>query len=428
MTQLIQSPKPTFLFIPDISGFTTFVNSTEISHSQHIIAELLEILIDKNILGLEVSEVEGDAVLFYREGDAPSSAEMLQQVKDMYTAFHLHLKKYENRRICQCGACSTTNNLTLKFVAHFGETAKNQIKAFTKLFGKDVIVAHRLLKNDVAKQEYLLVTDALEVDQQTAEEVADASFDMAEAAYDFGPIRYASLDLQNIRHAMPEPVPDDFGLPGVTTRVMTSEAIINAPLAMVFDVVSDLSFRHHWQEGLSGSDDLNHAVAQQGSTHRCVIKGDATDPFFVSHGFEKKGDTITFSDTNHKDGIGNVFSLQQLDENKTRIRSDLFFKRNPVKQLFFNLVYKKRLLAGSDLSWKNLDAYCGELLAAGEEHSSRIILKSSAPADEVVFGKPAPDSGAASRSHSYTRADLENKRQHSFCGCPVGSVFGKTLQ
>jgi hypothetical protein len=46
------------LFIPDISGFTQFVNQTDIEHSRLIIQELLEILINANQIGLEVSEVE----------------------------------------------------------------------------------------------------------------------------------------------------------------------------------------------------------------------------------------------------------------------------------------------------------------------------------------------------------------------------------
>ena len=49
------------IFIPDISGFTHFVNSVELKHSQHIIGELLETIIDANQMGLSVSEVEGDA-------------------------------------------------------------------------------------------------------------------------------------------------------------------------------------------------------------------------------------------------------------------------------------------------------------------------------------------------------------------------------
>ena len=56
------------VFIPDISGFTNFVTNTEIEHSRHVIQELLELLIDSNPLKLEISEVEGDAILFYKFG------------------------------------------------------------------------------------------------------------------------------------------------------------------------------------------------------------------------------------------------------------------------------------------------------------------------------------------------------------------------
>ena len=64
------------LFIPDISGFTKFVNETEIEHSRIIIEELLENIINSNKIGLYISEVEGDAILFYRFGDSPSIEEI----------------------------------------------------------------------------------------------------------------------------------------------------------------------------------------------------------------------------------------------------------------------------------------------------------------------------------------------------------------
>jgi len=63
-TQTSNATKPALLFVPDISGFTRFVQATEISHSRHIIEELLEKIIEANDLGLEISEVEGDAILF----------------------------------------------------------------------------------------------------------------------------------------------------------------------------------------------------------------------------------------------------------------------------------------------------------------------------------------------------------------------------
>lgn len=153
--------QPGLLFMPDIGGFTKFVSETAPSHSQHIIAELLEKLIDANELGLEVSEVEGDAILFYRFGEAPSAAAFFAQVQRMFVAFHSHLRRYETQRVCRCGACSSANQLTLKIVAHHGTLSQNRVKEQVKLFGADVIAAHRLLKNDIAHHEYALFTRPL---------------------------------------------------------------------------------------------------------------------------------------------------------------------------------------------------------------------------------------------------------------------------
>ena len=80
---------PATLFIPDISGFTQFIDQTEIAHSQRIIAELLELLIDANELDLRVSEIEGDAILFYRFGDAPSLEEVVRQTEKMFITRNL---------------------------------------------------------------------------------------------------------------------------------------------------------------------------------------------------------------------------------------------------------------------------------------------------------------------------------------------------
>lgn len=85
------------LFIPDISGFTRFVSESEINHSRIIIQELLELLINANQIGLEVSEVEGDAILFYKFGEPPQLKELYKQVEKMFCLFHKSLMAYDRR-------------------------------------------------------------------------------------------------------------------------------------------------------------------------------------------------------------------------------------------------------------------------------------------------------------------------------------------
>src|ERR1700710_2220627 len=101
------------LFIPDISGFTRFVNETHIDHSRLIIQALLELLINANDTELEVSEVEGDAILFYKFGKPPDLETLYKQVEKMFCAFHRHLAVYDFYRFCQCEACVSAINLSL---------------------------------------------------------------------------------------------------------------------------------------------------------------------------------------------------------------------------------------------------------------------------------------------------------------------------
>jgi hypothetical protein len=149
------------IFIPDISGFTQFVNGVELKHSQHIIQELLETILDANEMGLNVSEVEGDAILFYILGESPDLNITYKQVEKMFLSFHKQLELYESRRTCHCNACISAIHLSLKIITHYGEFTEYRIKNFLKLIGKDIIIAHQLLKNDIPQHEYWLITNSL---------------------------------------------------------------------------------------------------------------------------------------------------------------------------------------------------------------------------------------------------------------------------
>ncbi|MEI9810130.1 MAG: hypothetical protein WDO16_20925 [Bacteroidota bacterium] len=52
----------TTILIPDISGFTEFMTSTELSHASHAINMLIDAIVKAVNDEYEVSEIEGDAV------------------------------------------------------------------------------------------------------------------------------------------------------------------------------------------------------------------------------------------------------------------------------------------------------------------------------------------------------------------------------
>ncbi|MEM6262653.1 MAG: DUF2652 domain-containing protein [Bacteroidota bacterium] len=260
--------RPSFLFIPDISGFTQFVNSTEILHSRQIIAELLELIIDHDKLGLEVSEIEGDAILFYKYERVPSPEEILEQARSLFIAFHAHLKQFENDRICNCGACRTASQLTLKIVAHQGEVQLIQVKDHQKLYGPDVIVAHRLLKNDLEGDEYVLITKKtcpLEMDQWQ-----DLEIGMGQAQYDhLAPVPFKYALLSHLHHLVPEPqVAPDFEK---TANPVVKEIELPLGIDDAYDLISSLEWRKEWSPGVKSVEYNASRVNRIGTEHTCVI-------------------------------------------------------------------------------------------------------------------------------------------------------------
>ena len=146
------------ILIPDISGYTEFISKAEIEHSAEILKHLLETIVEAAGDDFIVSEIEGDAVLLYRKGTPPSKQEITEKCIRIFRAFHESASTMDGMRICQCIACKGVVRLSLKFIVHYGTISENKIANFIKASGIDMVIAHRLLKNKIGKDEYVLIT------------------------------------------------------------------------------------------------------------------------------------------------------------------------------------------------------------------------------------------------------------------------------
>ncbi len=158
------SPQNTILLIADISGYTRFMkqHSVSLSHAKQIIVRLLKALMAASRPPLKVAELEGDAVFFYARADKHDidkvAAQVKEQVVHLLAAFKKELGEIDSLRTCSCDACDHVHDLQLKQVIHAGDVQVEKIGRFEKLFGLDVILIHRMLKNSVAANEYVMMT------------------------------------------------------------------------------------------------------------------------------------------------------------------------------------------------------------------------------------------------------------------------------
>lgn len=142
------------LIIPDISGFTRFVHSTDEVTGNRVIYRLLSAIMKSNIFDLTVAEIEGDAILFFKKGEKMTPEEILRQYEHMRKNFDQEVALLREEIGGQI-------DLSLKLIAHYGPTAEYKLSGFYKLYGKTVIAAHRLLKNSINSNIYVLITESL---------------------------------------------------------------------------------------------------------------------------------------------------------------------------------------------------------------------------------------------------------------------------
>ena len=60
---------------------------------------------------------------------------------------------------CPCTPCNDMVNLKLKCFVHYGEFFIKKIKNFEEITGEEVIIIHRLMKNTISSNEYILFTE-----------------------------------------------------------------------------------------------------------------------------------------------------------------------------------------------------------------------------------------------------------------------------
>ena len=197
----------TALLIADIGGYTDYMGAHRmtLAHAEVNTARMLESMI-RAAPDFDLIEIEGDAAFLARrtipaEPDGTLS-NLLAVAVAMHRAFHDE-RAYVVANLCPCGGCRQARDLTLKFVAHVGDVATQSIRGRTKLVGIDVILVHRLLKNDVTIPEYVLLTDELFRTDETA--LGETRQEIAAELEGIGSIGAHFVDVGSLDAAPPPP-------------------------------------------------------------------------------------------------------------------------------------------------------------------------------------------------------------------------------
>ncbi|MBI4277699.1 MAG: DUF2652 domain-containing protein [Armatimonadetes bacterium] len=270
------------LVLADIAGYSEYLSGVELTHCQDVLADLVGTIVAQTRGSLRLAKLEGDAVFCYGPDGTGDGSMLLALVESCYFAFMGRREHIRRNTTCQCNACRTIDRLNLKFLTHHGEYVIHQVAGSHELVGRDVVLAHRLLKNSVTEKlgfrGYALFTLA-SVQRYSLDPQALRMAKHADSYQDVGEVIGYVLDLE-ARWKEEEDRRAVYIPPGKGIELDQRE--LPAPPAVVWDYMTSPQKRPLWQ----GSDRVDQrnprGVAGVGTQVHCyhgamVIKEEILD-------------------------------------------------------------------------------------------------------------------------------------------------------
>lgn len=235
-----------YLVLADISGYTSYLADAELTHARDVLAELLELIVERFKPLFTVAKFEGDAVFATAPKTiVPRDETILEVLESTYLAFRDRVQSIRRKTTCQCNACISISNLDVKFVLHFGEYLLQNLYGSDELLGSDVNLVHRLLKNRVSEDTgwtaYILFTQ--ECFSQMGIEL-DNLHEGTESYTHLGKVKTYSLDL----HARyQELIESRRVFISADEADLTLSGFVNAPPVVIWEWMNDVDKRRKYE-------------------------------------------------------------------------------------------------------------------------------------------------------------------------------------
>lgn len=263
------------LLLADITGYTDYLQGSELEHAQDVLADLLETVIAGIEPPFEVSKLEGDAVFAHMPASAVDVHTLFDTIDATYFAFRRRLRDVVHATTCECDACILIPNLDLKFFVHAGSYVVRTIGRSEELTGSDVVLIHRLLKGTardiVGDDAYLVLTESVLVEVKGDPDA-------------LGLVRHVELmDLGDITvfidNLQDRWVQEEMRTRHAVTAATSMTAFVHdfgGPPQVLWQWFTDPHKRLKWQTGLTGIDETVEGRRGVGTVNHCAHGGGMT--------------------------------------------------------------------------------------------------------------------------------------------------------
>ena len=273
---MLTKPEPACLVIADLSGYTGYLAAVELDHAQDILADLIDTVVGALRPSFRLAKLEGDAAFVYALTETIDGPALMDTVERTYFAFRRRLRDIGQASICDCNACIRIPDLDLKLLAHHGLIVHQRMAGREELVGSDVIVAHRLLKNDIEAvtgiAAYAAYTGAC-ISAMGADPAALGLIAHHQAYEHLGEVELWVADLAGAWNAELDrarvTVPD-------SELFVALDIELPAPPAIAWEYLTSPARRPRWQTGtIQIIEDLGNGRRGAGTVNHCIHGKDA---------------------------------------------------------------------------------------------------------------------------------------------------------
>jgi hypothetical protein len=274
---MLSAAQPACFLIADISGYTSYLAGVELDHAQDILADLISTVVSALRPNFKLAKLEGDAAFTYAPAETVDGTLLLDTIERCYFGFRRRRRDVRQATSCECNACLRIPDLNLKFVVHHGSALRQKMAGREELMGSDVIVVHRLLKNDVVERTgigaYALISQAC-IEAMEIDPVALGMQEITESYEVIGEVRAWVHDLEarwqeEEQRARVLVTPDE--------SVFTVSVDTSAPPQVMWEFITVPGRRRSWQAGVTDilTFDAKGGRRGVGSTTHCMHGSEA---------------------------------------------------------------------------------------------------------------------------------------------------------
>jgi hypothetical protein len=230
--------------------------------------------------------------------------------------------------------------------------------------GKEVILAHRLLKNNIHSSEYLLMTENYM--HNYSNEIIEKGLDWSELedgsiSYEhIGGVNFKFLDLSSL-HSQLKSVPSVRTVEKFPNPIEVS-TVIDAPMSLIYTTIVDLSQRIKWTEGLKNITYDQEEVPRLGMKHICDLPSGMLELETIQNMLQDG--KIEYAERATKillfPGATSIYSMQDKGNN-TILTVQFHYKQRFIIGWFIDLIFRKKLEGNLIKSSQNLKRYCEDL-------------------------------------------------------------------